>query len=176
MADVKHEQSSENKLKNTINEQLKEIAKLESLVLNPYGDINISTPDEPRVYDAKFGNGKSTVVVNVVVPVRVLGMQIKAAVYARLETKPDGTEITIEPALAAKVFARMGEDFDGRGMFKSHVLEHCEKWAGWAKAEAAAMDRLSGVKPVKAASAKPDMPVRLVKKVTLATPQNDAAA
>jgi hypothetical protein len=151
-----------------------EVIRLSQEMINPYGLIDITTPDDPKVYPAKFGGGKSTVVANVIVPSRILGMKIKAAIYARLEESADGQTITIEPSLAAKVFAKLGDEFDGRGLFKSHVLGQAEKWVGWGKAEASAMARLSGLdKPV---SAKPEMPVRLVKKVVLAKPEQPVAA
>lgn len=136
--------------------------KLTAAIVSPYGDMEFSTPDDPQIYPAKFGGGKSTTAASVTVPIMLLGWKVTARIYARLEEKTDGTTVTFDPAVPKGIGKLDGPE--GIQRFKSAVLLAAERWPGWAKAESSAIELLTGTAPEKPKAQQ----VKLVKRVTMA--------
>lgn len=145
----------------TPNEQKQSVSNKTTVV---YGLVSCSVPANANVYESR--GKKSTVCIQVAVPILAAGLTVDAAVWARLQQKNGDDEITFEAAIPRGIKA---SDELSSESFKAHVESAVTAWNGYAAAEAAAIRRLTGQK-AKSAIERPGLAPRLVKRVSAAAP------
>lgn len=102
-------------------------------------------PVECQITDStvsdRYGR-KSVKVLDVIVPLPLIGMRVNSALYGNLEVKSDGTEISFTAYIPKKFMSAM--DDDSRERFLAHVENGAASWVGFDKATAAAAAKLTG--------------------------------
>jgi hypothetical protein len=109
-----------------------------------YGKVRFGIPGKRTVREPKWGNmGISCVMLDAVVPIPVLGLHVKSAIYANLIRKGDGTaEVEATAYLPGKV---LGVDVEGANdLFLAHVETEAAKSPLYAEAYDAAAALLMG--------------------------------
>lgn len=113
---------------------------------SPYGDCEISRPDNADVYPAQRGGGKSTQALRISLPVLSCGLTLPINVYMRMDGEG---KIKIDPSLPKGI--RVTDD--QRDVFKQHVNRAINKWSGTQRAFTEAHARLLAGPKAKTAKA-----------------------
>lgn len=122
-----------------------------------FGPVTLSRPRAVGIFEGKRG-GRSTIAIACSVPLMGSGLIIDAAIWARLEAKSDGHEITFAASLPKGIGA---VDETSEDAFLAHVENAALAWNGYDMATDAAGARLLGLKtPQQTADAKAGVAMR----------------
>lgn len=107
---------------------------VKTIPVSPYGEPEFSRPENAIVNDRR--GGKSTLAVNVLLPVKSIGAILPCAVWAGLTT--EGL-VKFDPGLPKGV--KMADDY--RDIFRAHINTALLKWSGRERAFSEAYARLT---------------------------------
>lgn len=134
-----------------------------------YGDAVVSVADGS--VSERFGS-KSVPMLEIVVPIALLGIKIQGTIWARLTNKTDGTEVKMEASVGKGI---KYIDSTGKDRLLAHMENAAQAWPGYAKAEQTAIAALMGTKATTAGYApRPTLVRKLV--ATAAQPASAPAA